>query len=107
MSKLARRRLHALHALVSGQNPLFEAKRFDWVESRRAIGRIKAETDPDGRADDEPGDSPPVGEDEIDFQPSGQQITANHSKNNSEDSAGFGNEDRLCQKLPQNIATPG
>src|SRR5437867_3955273 len=59
---------------LSRLNPLFEAQRLDRIERRCPVSWVETKTDADGRTDDKPGDSPSVGEDEIDFQPSGQQI---------------------------------
>src|SRR6266550_1977265 len=84
---------------------LFVAQRLDRVERGRTIGGVKPEPDPDNGTDNQPGDCPPIGEDHIHFEPKREQITPDYPQNNAKNSARLGNEDRLSEELPEDIAT--
>src|SRR4029077_12416895 len=84
---------------------LFVAQRLDWVERGRTIGGVKPEPDPDGGTDNQPSDCPAIGEDHIHFEPKREQITPDYPQNNAKNSARLGNEDRLSEELPEDIAT--
>src|SRR4051812_26552938 len=58
-----------LRASACGARALFEAQGFYRVERRRPVGRVKAEANPDGRANHQPGDGPPKGEYQVGLEP--------------------------------------
>src|SRR5437868_458692 len=86
---------------------LLVAQGLDGVECGCTIGGVKAESDPDGGTDDQAGDGPAVGENHIYFEPKRQQIAPDHAQNNAKNSTGLGNEHRLREELPENIAAAG
>src|SRR6476660_316474 len=83
---------------------LFVAQRLDRVERGGTISRVKPESDPDGGTDNQPGDGPAIGEDHVHFEPKREQITPDHAQNNAKNSTGLGNEYRLSEELPEDIA---
>src|SRR6266567_2341186 len=86
---------------------LLVAQGLDGVECGCTIGGVKAESDPDGGTDDQAGDGPAVGENHIYFEPKREQIAPDHAQNNAKNSTGLGNEHRLREELPENIAAAG
>src|SRR5438552_8330314 len=82
---------------------LFVAQSFDRIQAGSAIRGVEAESDPDHRANQQSGDRPAVRKNQIDFEPGGEEISEDYSQNDSQNSAGFGNENGLGQKLPQNV----
>src|SRR4029077_13978973 len=83
---------------------LFVAQGLDGVECGCTIGGVKPESDPDGGTDNQPGDCPAIGEDHIHFEPKREQIAPDHAQNNAKNSTGLGNEYRLSEELPEDIA---
>src|SRR6266481_3627613 len=83
---------------------LFVAQRLDRVERGGTISRVKPESDPDGGTDNQPGDGPAIGEDHVHFEPKREQIAPDHPQNNAKNSTGLGNEYRLSEELPEDIA---
>src|SRR4029077_1308600 len=84
---------------------LFVAQRLDRVERGGTISRVKPESDPDGGTDNQTGDGPAIGEDHVHFEPKREQITPDHPQNNAKNSTRLGNEYRLSEELPEDIAT--
>src|SRR6266404_1109730 len=82
---------------------LLVAQGFDRIQARSAICGVEAESDPDHRANQQSGDRPAVRKNQIDFEPAGEEISDDYSQNDSQNAAGFGNENGLGQKLPQNV----
>src|SRR5436309_15177582 len=82
---------------------LFVAQSFDRIQAGSAIRGVEAESDPDHRANQQSGDRPAVRKDQIDFEPGGEEISDDYSQNDSQNAAGFGNENGLCQKLPKYV----
>src|SRR5213078_748109 len=66
---------------------LLVAQGFDRIQAGSAICGVEAESDPDHRANNQ----------------SGEEISDDYSQNDSQNAAGFGNENGLGQKLPQNV----
>src|SRR5204863_10215659 len=89
-----------------GAVSVFESKRSYRIQRSDPICRIKSKTDADRRADHQAGDRPAVRKNEIGLKPGREQIAANYSKQNSNNTACFRNENRFGEKLPQNIAAP-
>ena len=77
------------------RNILLETKRFDRVKRGRPISGIKPKANANGRTDEQSGDGPPIGKNQVDLQPGGQKIASNHPEDNSDNSAGLRNEDRF------------
>src|SRR5207244_13202498 len=82
---------------------LFVAQSFDRIQAGSAIRGVEAESDPDHRANEESGDRPAVRKDQIDFDPGGEEISDDYSQNDSQNAAGFGNENGLGHKLPREV----
>src|SRR6267143_1009226 len=83
---------------------LFVAQRLDRVERGRTIGGVKPEPDPDNGTDNQSGDCPTVGEDHVHLEPKREQIAPDHPQNNAKNSTRLGNEYRLSEELPEDIA---
>ena len=86
---------------------LLVPERFDGIEVRRAVGGVEAEADADGGANDEAGEGPAEGEDDVGLEPVGDEIAEDDAENDAEDAAGFGNEDGFGEKLTEDIAAAG
>src|SRR5947207_13419151 len=67
----------------------------------------EAVPDPDGEANDEPGNCPAVRENHVHFEPKGEQVAPDHPQNNTKNSTGLGNEHRFHEELSENIAAAG
>jgi hypothetical protein len=106
MSKLCKRKLRAPGPFQEGFVPLLEAQRVDRVQPGGAIGWVKPEANADPRANDQPGQRPAERKDQIGLEPHGQQIPADHAEDNSDNSAGFRDENRLGQELAKDVAAP-
>src|ERR1700675_1442440 len=78
---------------------LFVTQRLDRIEVGCAICRVEAEANAEGGRDKKAGNGPAVGEDDIYLEPSCQQVTGDDSKNDSEDSAGFRDENGFGEEL--------
>src|SRR5438874_888358 len=83
---------------------LFVAQRLDRVERGGTISRVKPESDSDDGTDNQPGDCPAIGKDHIHFEPKREQITPNQPQSNAKNTTGLGNENRLSEELPEDIA---
>src|SRR5436190_20614404 len=73
----------------------FVTQCFDGIEVSGAIGGVETKGDADCRADEKARNRPAVRENQIHFEPRSQQIADDDSKNDSEHTAGLGNEDGL------------
>src|SRR5438128_2216534 len=80
---------------------LLVAQGFDRIQAGSAICGVEAESD--HRANNQSGEGPAVRKNQIDFEPGGEEISDDYSQNDSQNAAGFGNENGLGQKLPQNV----
>src|SRR5581483_10683078 len=85
---------------------LFVAERFDRIERRRAVGRIESKPDPDGRTDEQSGDGPAIGKNQLSLKPVREQIAHDDPEHDTENAARFGNKHGFSQKLPENVAPP-
>src|SRR6266496_671009 len=82
----------------------FVAQRFDRIERSCPISRVETEANPDGRADEHASDRPTVRKNQFRLQPGCEHIADDYSQNNSQNAAGFGNENCFGQELPANVA---
>src|SRR5207247_9844036 len=82
---------------------LLLAQGFDGIQAGSAICGVEAESDRDHRANNQSGEGPAVRKNQIDCEPGGEEISDDYSQNDSQNAAGFGNENGLGQKLPQNV----
>src|SRR5688572_8158040 len=112
MSKQSSASCVPLEELEPGGRPapgvgLFEAQGLDWVERGCAVGRIKPKPDADRRADDQAGDCPTIGKDQVGLRPGGERISTQDAKDDPQNSASLGNEHRFGQELLEDIAAFG
>src|SRR5918996_4314418 len=84
---------------------LFITQRFDRIEVGCAIGGVESKTDADCRADYEPRDCPAVWENDVDLEPSCEQVAGDDPQNDSQNSAGFRDEYGFGEELTENVAT--
>src|SRR5215831_17016335 len=91
--------------LGTGDGRLFVTQRFDRIEVGCTIRGVKSEADADGGADQKSSDGPAVGENDVDLEPSCEQVSRNDPKNYSENSTGFRNEHGFGEELAQDVAT--
>src|SRR5882762_10106952 len=67
-----------------GQDRSLIPQSLDGIEVGCAVCGIETKTDADCGADEKTGDGPAVGENQIDFEPRGEEIADDDSKNDSE-----------------------
>src|SRR5215831_14310788 len=91
--------------LGTGDGRLFVTQRFDRIEVGCTIRGVESEADADGGADQKSSDGPAVGENDVDLEPSCEQVSRNDPKNYSENSTGFRNEHGFGEELAQDVAT--
>src|SRR5882724_8528029 len=82
---------------------LFVAQGFDRIEARSAIRWIKAKSNSNHGANNQPSKGPTIWENQIYLKPVRDEIAKADAQNYSEHAASFRNEDGLGQKLPQNV----
>ena len=95
-----------LFARSASSRRLFVAQRLDWIERSGTISRIKSEPNSYRRTNNQAGDCPAPRKNEIDLERKRQEISADDAEQDSDNAAGFGNENGFRQKLSQNIAAP-